>query len=140
MPAVLNSEWLNQNAMRAYPFKEDMLLMPVDGGGTVIPSIRLPNYVIVDFVMVVPDVSGTHMYLSQFAMIGNLITLIMNDQAGLQVATISINTSTHVKNKAYALSGYGTYEDAAGKIVIGDLTHIKDDIADGLYNFFSGYC
>jgi len=134
MPAVSNQEWLNQNSLRNYPFKEDMLLIPTSSG-ILLTDVRIPNYLVVDLIITVPGDTTPRLYLSQLGLIGNLITFVFTDEADIQVATLSVDLNTHTKNKAYNLVGAGTYDDVRGMVVLGDLTRLTQDLAEGLYTF-----
>lgn len=133
--SAINIEWLNENSLRAYPLKEDCSRIPVDSTGSLITDIQLPNYLIVDFVMTTSLDTAVRVYIKQVACVGNLLTLAFYDEAGVVVSLLSIDLSTHVKNTGYALVGNGIYEDVRGRIVLGDLTNLHQDLPEGLYNF-----
>lgn len=135
MPDTINVEWLNGNALRAYPIKEDSSRIPVDVSGNSLDGVVLPDYLIVDFILTMPGISSTTVYLAQLGLIGNLITMVLKDASDIQVGTVSVDLSAHVTNQGYAISGMGTYEDIIGRIVLGDVTNLSNDLADGLYNF-----
>lgn len=132
---ALNQEWLNQNSLRNYPFKEDALLIPVDSNGDLISDIRVPNYLVVDFIITMPGITLPKIYVSQLAFLGNLFTIIFKDDSGVQVASLSFDIAAHTKNATYNVVGSGTYDDVRGRVTIGDLTNLRDDFAEGLYNF-----
>jgi hypothetical protein len=127
---AINPEWLNQNSLRNYPFKEDASLTPPD-----IDDVRLPNYVVVDFVLTLAGAGLPDVYLSQITFLGSLLTLVFADGAGTQIATTTVYPDAHTRNSSYDLTGAGVYSDARGKVVIGDLTDLRDDLAEGLYLF-----
>lgn len=131
-----NVEWLNANANRAYPIKEDMTRAPTDMTGNLLSGVQLPNYVLVDFVLTLSGNTSVRVYLSQFTYVGGLVTFGFSDENGVQIALVSLNTGTHVKNTAYLLVGAGdTYGDALGKVVVGDLTDLARDLPEGAYAF-----
>ncbi len=61
MPNVSNLEWLNLNSLRAYPFKEDASLRPVN----VVGDIRIPNSLVVDMILTIPSDEDVSVYLSR---------------------------------------------------------------------------
>jgi len=135
MPQTVNTEWLNENSLRNYPFKEDARLMPVDNAGTVITDIRLPNYLIVDFVLTMPKDLPQHVYLSQLSKVGKLLTFVISDSLGAVITTLAVNYSTPVVNQEYDLVGGFGYSDVRGKLVIGDLARLDEDLPEGRYTF-----
>jgi len=134
MPPTINQEWLNQNSLRAYPFKEDMRKVPVDSDGNLVEDVVLPNYLIVDFIL---TMAGTipQVYLSQLAMIGNLLTFVLSDGSDNQITVLSVDLSSHNPYDAYAVIGTGDYDDVRGQIVLGNLSNLSNDLAEGLYSF-----
>ena len=137
MSNISQVEWLNQNALRAYPFQEDMQRTPCDSSGNLITDAVLPNYLIVDFIFTLVDqLASTRLYLSSLAVVGKLISLAFSENVTSQVAcTVSLDRSVHVANTGYTLIGVGEWDDGRGRIVLGDLTNLPVDIADGLYSF-----
>lgn len=131
---MTNQEWLNQNALRNYPFKEDMVLNPTVGG-LLATEIRIPNSLIVDFVITIPGSATNRIYLSTLTLVGNLLTFVFSDESDVQVAIVTIDLDTHVTNQAYTIAGSGTYDDTIGRLVIGDLSRLDVDLAEGQYTF-----
>ena len=132
MSTSVNIEWLNSNSLRAYPLREDAQLIAADG------ATILPNYLIVDFVMTVaPADVNVLLYLKSVAFVGGFLTMQIVDQAGVIVTTLAIDTTVHNKNDPYDLVGAGNYEDARGRVVLGDLQNLRNDLPDGLYQFAS---
>lgn len=133
---VSNVEWLNENAGRNFPIREDMSRYPVTSGGVAVTDFQFPNFVIVDFLLTVPtDSQPAAAYLATVLKAGTLLTLVFNTDSGIRLASVTIDTSAHVRNQAYYLSGYAPYEDSRGMIVIGDLSNLSDVVPDGVYNF-----
>jgi hypothetical protein len=128
-------EWLNANSLRNYPFKEDASLVPVDAGGNPIPDLQLPNYLLVDFVMMMPSTLMVDVYLSQLAKVGNLLTFIFANTGGTIIATLAVDYSVHQTYNSYEIVGVGGYNDVRGKVVLGDLRDLNADLAEGLYTF-----
>ena len=136
MAAPSNTEWLNSNSNRAYPIVEDMARNPVDSAGAPITDVVLPNYILVDFVLTVAAATTTQAYLSKVAYVSGLLTLGFSDAAGVLIGLVSVNVGTHVKNSGYTFAGTGTtYEDAIGRVVVGDLNMLAQDLPEGLYVF-----
>lgn len=135
MPPVINLEWLNQNSLRAYPIKENTLRVPVSSGGVLLNEARLPDALILDFIITVPGPITPRVYLKQLAKIGNLMTFVFSDQDDTQIATVGVDTDTHVKYDGYAISGVGVYDDVRGTLVLGAISRIDSAIAEGLYTF-----
>lgn len=124
------TEWLNSNAHRAYPFKEDTPVQAVNDVGT-----SLPKYLFTDMVLTVAGPQDIAVSLTQITLINGYLTAIFTDAAGVIVTSVTLNTLTHVANTAYALVGQGIYEDARGKAVIGPLDQLATDLPDGIYTF-----
>ena len=136
MPSTTQQEWLNQNAQRAYPFKEDTQRVPTDVYGNLLADTALPNYVLVDFVFTLPSTGSIGLYLSSLGLVGTLLTLVFSEDAtNTPVCTVSVNTATHVVNQGYNLVGMDQWSDARGRIVLGTLDRLSDDLADGIYTF-----
>ena len=133
MPPVSHTEWLNRNANRAYPFQENMGRLPVDPGGTLISDAQLPNYLLVDFVITIPGDPVLRAYLAQVAIVGNLLSMVFKDTADVQLTTLTIDLATHTAYQAYDLIGADTYSDVRGRVVLGDLANLADDLTEGLY-------
>jgi hypothetical protein len=131
----VNQEWLNANSLRNYPIRENASMLPVDSSGAVITDARLPNNLIVDLVVSSPVPAITDVFLYQLAYVGDLLTFVLHDNSGNQLASISVTPSTHTTYQGYAFSGSGTYDDVRGKLVLGDLSTLRDDLAEGLYTY-----
>ncbi|MFC1453601.1 hypothetical protein ACFLQL_00285 [Verrucomicrobiota bacterium] len=130
MANILNQEWLNENSNRNYPFREDVSLLAND-----VSEVRLPNFLIVDFII---TVAGTPLdvYLDTVLYAGTFINLVFKDSADIVVTNITINTATHVAYTAYDIVGVGdNYDDARGKIVVGELSQIASYLPQGAYTF-----
>jgi hypothetical protein len=124
-----NIEWLNQNASRNYPFREDASLTDSTG------ISRLPNNVVVDFVFTAPAGLDLEIYLKTFLFGDGLISMVFADSSGSTVTSLTVDTTTHVENSGYKLVGQGEYEDAVGRIAIGDLTELSLEVPQGSYSF-----
>jgi hypothetical protein len=136
MSSILHPEWLNENAFRAYPFGEDMQRIPTDPGGNQLTDGQLPNYVVVDCVVTLASSDDVRLYVSSLTLVGRLMTVSISEVGGNSiVCAASIDRSTHTTNRGYDLVGAGDWDDARGRIVIGDITNLAEDLADGLYQF-----
>ena len=124
------TEWLNSNAHRAYPFKEDTPVQAINDLGTV-----LPKYLFVDFVMTIASSADVTLRLSQLACAGGFLTAVFTDASNGIVTTLTVNIAAHAANTAYPLVGQGDYADARGKAVVGPLTTLATDLPDGIYTF-----
>ena len=105
MAEPINAEWLNENSLRAYPIKEDALRMPVDADGVVLTDILLPNFILVDMILTTAEPTGLRVYLSQLAYVGDLVTLVLKDEADVHITALTVTPSTHTKNQSYRFSG-----------------------------------
>jgi hypothetical protein len=135
MPEPWNVEWLNENSLRAYPIKEDVRRMPVDEDGVVLTDTVLPNSILVDMVLTTASPTAKRVYLAQLAYVGDLLTFVFKDDGDIQVGTVTVTPSTHTKYDSYSFAGVDEYDDARGAIVVGDLTNLADELAEGLYTF-----
>jgi len=129
MPAVYQ-EWLNQNAYRSYPLKEDTRLISTDDA-----RVTLPNYLIVDFVLTVAGPATIHIWLTNVSQVGGFLSFVFKDDNNNIIATLAVDGNAHTPNQAYAITGQDEYEDARGKIVLGDLSHLRTDFPDGAYAY-----
>lgn len=131
----MHAEWLNENAYRAYPFQEDMRLVPMDADGNLLTGVVLPNYLVVDLVFTLADqYTDTRLYMSQLVIAGNLVTMAFSETRTHQIAcTASLNRAVHVANQGYNLVGSGEWDDGRGRIAIGNIASLSDDLADGIY-------
>ena len=127
-------EWLNENALRSYPIKEDCSRVP-SVGGSLLPDVVLPNYMIVDLVITTPADSVTQAYISRVVVVDIGLSISIAAADGTLMAMVAIDMSAHVKNQGYTLVGTGIYEDVRGRIVIGDLTNLYQDLPEGIYAF-----
>lgn len=124
-----NMEWLNENASRAFPFKEDSRLADVTGG------LRIPNNLIVDLCMVVPADFETQFYLSSLVYSGSTVTLVFSTTSSGEFASVSVNTAAHVTNTAYSIVGQGQMSDVRGRITLGDLATLESQMPQGAFSF-----
>lgn len=129
MAGSWNLEWLNLNAHRAYPFKEDTSRADLNG------FITIPDNLLVDLVIVtVGDVDDTY-HISKLVYSGSTLTLIVADGNGVTVTSTTIDLNTHSANDGYSVLGIGDYTDVRGRIVFGDLTELAITLPEGIYEF-----
>lgn len=131
--SVIAVEWLNQNASRNYPFREDCSLRPNDSAGALIADgWRLPNCLVTDFVA---SVHGSEydptIYLKRLSVISGTVTLVFADADDADVFTVSAGEDDGVKQ----LAGVGSLSDASGVIRFGDIGKFLEQTPDGLYVF-----
>ena len=121
MPAIVNTGWLNQNALRAYPLSEEATRQDQTA------TYRLSDDFIVDFVLPVNSALGYNpgnFYVSQVTIFGTGITIdfaYWTGTAASAVGTISIQVSAFTPNRTYALNGEDDFEGVFGKVVVGTL-------------------
>lgn len=133
------AEWLNENSLRAYPFREDAGLRPNDSTGNLVEGgWTLPNYLVTDFVLAV---SGANMspliYLKRLSVVGGTVTLVFGNVSEDEVITVSAALASHTTNEAYQMAGTGTFSEARGVICIGDLARFFEETPEGVYDFSS---
>ena len=130
---VIATEWLNQNALRNYPFREDCGLRPNDSAGNLIDGgWRVPNYFIVDAVLGVhgADYDPT-VYMKRLSVIGGSVTAVFADAAGDDAFTVSATADDKYKD----IAGVGSFIGTRGVIRFGDLKRFFDETPDGQYSF-----
>lgn len=123
-------EWLNSNANRAYPFREDSTLRDTTG------SIVIPNNMIVDLCLVVPANFDDLVYLSRLVYSGPTLEIALAIDGGAEFASLTINLDTHVTNAGYNISGTGEMADVRGRICFGDLSALSTQLVQGVFSFF----
>lgn len=129
---ITQQEWLNENSYRAYPIKETVSRCAVTDG-LQMTDLQIPNYMFVDFVLT--SGTNTRIYLSKLGYIGDFLSLELRDQDENQVATVAVNIASHTPFARYPITGVGNYDDARGVIVLGDLSRLSQDLAQGSFNF-----
>jgi hypothetical protein len=129
MPQAWNMEWLNGNAERAFPFKEDGSLRDTNS------VIKIPNRLIVDLVFVVPAGADYRYYLKSLMFSGTHLNLVMADESDNTVSSVTVDLQTHSRNDAYTMEGEGSFSGATGRIALGDLSNLQTDLQTGVYSF-----
>ncbi len=131
MAVPSNVEWLNQNALRAYPVAEDAPRSDLQG------LITVPDYMLVDVVLTVPTQLADLVHVSAIQYTGKFLTLILG-RDGQPLATVTVNADTHTPNTPYRVAPYpGDFDDLTGWVVIGDIGRLADDMPFGVYEFGS---
>lgn len=130
-----NLQWLNHNAQRSYPLTTDATKQDETG------AITLPNSFLVGLQLCVHAdlaVDPERFYLQQLLIDANGYTLgIGYDDDSLSpplIAAAGVSRSLHTEYTSYALTGRGDFDDAVGRVVIGQLTEI-DQLPPGNYTF-----
>jgi hypothetical protein len=126
-----NVEWLNENAGRAFPFREDSLLTDESS------AITLPNFLFVDFIFVVPADVSAFFYLKTLAFVSGQITAVIANDSDIDVASITVDLDTHSPNDVYDVVGIGEFADARGRAAFGDLSDLGSFVPEGTYSFDS---
>lgn len=136
-PNPIATGWLNENALREYPFHEGVGLRPNDSAGVVVESgWALPNCLIVDMSIAVNGANfDPFLYLGEMSVVAGGVTLVFCDRNGDRVISVYATLSSHVKNEAYQMAGVGSFADARGVVCIGDLEEFFERTPDGKYTF-----
>jgi hypothetical protein len=138
MPLGLwNIEWLNLNGQRKYPLADDASAVSSDGGFTV------PDDFIVELDLAVHsgmDVTPGNFFIQTLSAYGTGFMVVVGYQPAsggavpVPVATATIASQFHTRNKVYALGGIAPFDDAVGKIAIGRLDNVQEQAA-GMFAF-----
>ena len=140
---TINQEWLNKNSLRAYPISEDSPRCPVSGSGRKIPGYAvLPNYVIVDFnATSLGDITRAALCISKIVFAGNTLSFFFDySNGGSFGGSVSVNLDTHTTNKSYRFDVVTDRKNLphqliTGSITIGDLSRLRDDFPEGIYEY-----
>ena len=133
---AIHAEWLNSNALRTYPFQENMARVPHDALGNDLTELALPNCAILDMVLSISADPYVSVYLSQFTLLDTLATFVFRDVAtDAAVTSCTVIRDEHTPNRAYKLVGLNDWEDARGWLVVGDLNEVTELIPYGVYTY-----
>jgi hypothetical protein len=130
---IVNIGWLNQNALRAYPLSEEATRR--DSTDT----YTLPDNVLVDFVMPINsalDYSPSSFYLSSVTIFGTGVTFEFSywtGSAASLVGKVSAQVSSFTENEVFFLNGEDDFEGVVGKVVIGTLDTLLQQV--GSFDF-----
>ena len=73
MPSTTQVEWLNENALRAYPFAENSTRIPNGDDGPMGEAYALPNYLFVDVLVTLPYTESVpELFVSSVTLAGGL--------------------------------------------------------------------
>lgn len=134
-----NTEWLNRNALRAYPIQENMGRAP-SINKVPVNDLQLPNALLLDFNMCVPGDGTERVWLSRLVFAGNVLSLTFSEIAGgTVIATATADVSGYPASAYITLSLLAAYghDGVTGRVVIGNLASIRETWADGVYEFSS---
>jgi hypothetical protein len=138
MPAIVNTGWLNQNALRAYPLSEEATRRDSSD------SYTLPDDFLVDFVLPVNsalEYEPGNFYVSQITIFGTSITVefaYWTGSAKSVIGSISIQVSTFTHNRAYLLNGDDDFEGVVGKVVVGNIDTVLLQVGSFAFNLAGG--
>ena len=129
--------WLNENALRGYPFHEGCGLRPNDSAGALVENgWSVPNCLLVDMSIAVNGAGyDPFLYMGQMSVVGGGVTMVFCDRSGDRVMSLFASLADHVKNAAYRIAGTGSFSDARGVVCIGDLESFFEQTPDGVYEF-----
>lgn len=127
---ALNIEFLNLNANRRYPVREDANIR-----ATNVTDVVLPESLLLDFVFTVPQNELNGVKLTRVVLAGNTLMMIWKDDSDVQVTSLVVDLATHTAYNGYALAGSAEYLAGAGRVIIGDPSLIRRDMPDGAYEF-----
>lgn len=129
---IWNSDWLNQNANRAFPVHEDCTGMDISG------TFALPREFIVDLLWPIHTSLGQEcdrFHLYSVVASGDTVTINVayTNKADITavIGSATINRNSHKMNMTYLLQGVGEFKDSVGFITIGRL--------DTVYSQGGGY-
>ena len=127
--AITQVEWLNANAGRAYPLKEDSGLRDERSG------VDIPSFMLVDLVLTVPSGLGDAFYLSAIALTSSTLTLTFKDGSDSTIGSTTVLLAEHTRYNAYHIVGVGDYWGARGRAVFGDLSDLLAVFPVGEYTY-----
>lgn len=123
-----NTGWLNTNANRAFPFKEDTSRTNDIG-------VTVPNSMLVDLIFTVPGTAAVRYYVKTIMLSSTHLTIVFADEDDVTVSSVVIDASVHSENDAYTLNGVGTFEDGKGRIAVGRLDDLYRMLPEGIHEF-----
>lgn len=129
--AIAFPEWLNANSLRAYPIVENSSRTSSSG------AIQLPDTLVVDARINIPfSKSSGVLYISKVEALPDYVTVTISyyDGSSSVVASVSVEVSSHTRNKGYTFSGAGTNHAILGVIVLGELNDVLSKF-QGSYTF-----
>lgn len=129
MPQIINSNWYDQNADRAYPLVDFATRLDTSAAFT------LPNDLIVDARLAAPpSLDSTKFYISQLSAFGSGLVLTLSVDGVGPVASVTVPISSFTEYSAYTVTGLPGYTDVGGTFVFGSAAAIIA-AGSGVYNF-----
>lgn len=131
--SVIAAEWLNQNSLRNFPFREDCGLRPNDSAGNLVEAgWRVPNCLVVDmYVGVSGESYDPNVYMKRMSVVGGSVTLTFADSLGNDAFTVGAVYGDTFKE----IAGVGSFSDSRGVVRFGDLGKFFEETPEGLYSF-----
>ena len=129
--------WLNQNALRAYPFHEGVGMRPNDSTGALIDGgWTIPTCLLVDMSVAVPGAGyDPFLYLSSMSVVDRTVSLTFSDSSGSTAFTVAADANRHEVNQSYEVAGVGSFLGARGSVCLGDLDAFLGMTPAGAYAF-----
>lgn len=140
--SIVGLEWLNQNALRRYPFYDLASLRDTTD------SFSLPDELVVDFSMGFQVFSSYRLdrfHLFELSVFGSGFVLTIGytapgdtfpDQTQI-VGTLSVSSANHTENTSYRLTGFpggnGAFANVIGTVTIGSIANTVEQ--GGVYRF-----
>ena len=124
--SLLDIDWLNQNANRAYPIDE------AAGGVDVTGAFTLPKSFLVDLLWPVQSAFNhdcARFHLASVLTAGDTVVVHLaytpaDGAEPVAVGSFTVNRATHVRNQVYGIVGTGDFADSVGRAAVGDLTEL----------------
>lgn len=126
--ARTNIEWLNLNANRNYPIKEDASRLDLTG------SYELPVDFIVDAVFVININNSRRFFIKKLSIYSDVVNAQIYDETDKLCFTFTVIKTGFTTNQLVPIQGFNDDATAEGKIVIGSLDTILDG-PQGIFEF-----
>lgn len=150
MAAIENVEWLNMNALRAYPIHEDSDTVPRVRSGARADGVSLPTCLIVDFAVTIAQDDMTQdirVGLTELTHANGTFAFGLSanwdGESGLQsapLARLTVRIADHAADTTYRFTGVGAFEDCVGWLTVGDAAAAAAALPEGSYTFAPGQC
>ena len=128
MPFIDNLEYLNLNALRAYPFRASSSRVSEDG------QFHLPDDFVVDLQFSTSAAVSTRFYLSSAYNKVSEIVLEFSDDAGVQLGTFTIPSTAEPESLYPLVTSEGLYYHANGFVVVNSVEILTQQPA-GVFTF-----
>lgn len=140
--SIIGTEWLNVNALRCFPIRDDSDCTDISGG------FKLPNDFLVDLSIPVSSAAQYDpdgFYISEVAIFGQGVVITFsyyndgNSPASLpagkiDIGSVSVSASSHTQNRTYYIHGNDPFADTLGRVTIGTLDTILKSGGTFLFN------